>query len=342
VTEEPPFEFPPKQAAVYRKARRLEWLSLGYIASAVVVLYFVMGTSQAMRTTWMEDLISLVPPAAFLIGSHIALRRPTAEHPYGYHAAVSIAYLTAALALLTMGAILLIEAVEKLARAERPTIGGFVIFGEVIWAGWPMLAGLAYTGIPSFFLGRAKLRLAAQIHDKALHADADMNRADWIAQGATAIAVLAAGFGFWWADATAAAIVSLDILYDGWRNVSAAVNDLIARIPWKVDRSGPEPWPRRVRAHLEALPWVEAARVRMREQGHVFFVEAFVVPKSPEGLLENIAAARQEIEGMTWRLHDITITTVSSVAEAEARTPDSSDNLQAQTIRCSEHVPGAN
>jgi divalent metal cation (Fe/Co/Zn/Cd) transporter len=318
MTEPSSFEFPPRQAALYRKARRLEWGSLAYIASAVVFLYFVMGTSQAMRTTWMEDLISLVPPIAFLIGSRIALSPRTANFPYGRHAAVSIAYLTAALALLAMGSILLLEAVGKLARAERPTIGGFVIFGEVIWAGWPMIAGLAYTGIPSFFLGRAKMRLAKELHDKALYADADMNRADWLAQAATVVGVIGTGFGLWWADAAAAAAISLDIIYDGWRNVRAAVDDLVARVPYKTDRSEPEPWPRRVRSHLEGLSWVAAARVRMREQGHVIFVESFVVARTTEGIVENIAAARRQIDAMSWRLHEVTITPVTSVAEAEA------------------------
>ena len=102
------------------------------------------------------------------------------------------------------------------ARAEeRTTIGGFDIFGMTVWAGWPMLVGLAYTGIPSYFLGRAKLRLAPMIHDKVLYADAEMNRADWMAEAAAAAGVIGTGLGIWWADAAAAGLVSIDILRTG-------------------------------------------------------------------------------------------------------------------------------
>jgi len=142
-------EFPPEQEEAFRKARRLEWLSVAFIASAALFLYFVMGSSQAMRTSWLEDIMSLVPPIAFLVSSRLATRSATNNFPYGMHTSVSIGYLTASLALCAMGAFLLYEALYKLIAEERTTIGGFDLFGTTVWAGWPMLVALAYTGIPS-------------------------------------------------------------------------------------------------------------------------------------------------------------------------------------------------
>lgn len=307
-------EFPEEQERAYRKARRLEWITVGYIASAAVFLYLTKGSSQAMRTSWLEDMVSLVPPIAFLICSRLAVRPPSEKYPYGTHAAVSIGYLTSSLALLSMGLFLLIEAAIKLYTAERTTIGGMTLFGETIWAGWPMLVALAYTGFPSFFLGRMKLKLAPVFHDKILYADAEMNRADWMAELATAIGVIGTGFGLWWMDAVAAGLVSLDIIRDGWRNLSAAVTDLIDETPKKtIDRSKLEPLPRDLARHLEqTLDWVEKAEVRMREEGHVFFGEVFVVPRSPgalsgDELVTSISEVRRSAKAFNWRIHDLTV-----------------------------------
>ena len=307
-------EFPDEQARAFRKARRLEWVTVAYIASAAVLLYLVKGSSQAMRTSWLEDMVSLVPPIAFLVCSRLAVRPPSAKYPYGTHSAVSIGYLTSALALLAMGLFLLIEASIKLYAGERATIGGFTLFGETIWAGWPMLAALAYTGFPSFFLGRMKLKLAPVFHDKILYADAEMNRADWMAEAATAVGVVGTGFGIWWIDAAAAGLVSLSIIRDGWRNIGAAVTDLIDETPKKtVDRSKLEPLPGELARHLEeTLDWVEKAEVRMREEGHVFFGEVFIAPRSASALsgaelVRNIGIVRRTAKDFNWRIHDLTV-----------------------------------
>ena len=164
---------------------------------------------------------------------------PRPRYPYGFHTAVSIGYLTASLALLAMGSFLLIEAAVKLIADERTTIGGMTLFGQNIWAGWPMLLALIYGSVPSFFLGRAKLALAPRIHDKILFADAQMMKADRMAGTATALGVLGVGLGYWWADPVAAGLVSLDILHDGATNVANAVTDLMNERPKKTDGSWP-------------------------------------------------------------------------------------------------------
>ncbi|ANW00247.1 hypothetical protein LMTR13_08765 [Bradyrhizobium icense] len=306
-------EFPEEEEAAFAKARRLEWVSIAYLTSAAVLLFLVMGSSQAMRTSWLEDMISMVPPMAFLISSRFATRAATKSCPYGMHASVSIGYVTASLAIFAMGAFLLIEATLKLIHQDRATIGGFDLFGTTIWAGWPMLFALAYTGIPSFFLGRAKKKLAPVIHDKVLYADAEMNRADWMAESAAAVGVLGAGFGYWWTDPVAAGLVSLDIVRDGLNNLRAAVNDLIDETPRRTtDRSQLETLPEEVAGELEKLPWIERADVRMREEGHVFFGEAFVVPITTENIVRDIADAVRKARALNWRVHDLTIMPVEA------------------------------
>lgn len=310
------FDLPPEKEHDLKKARRLETWTLIYIASSMTFLGLTMGTSQAMRTSFFEDALSAVPAVAFLVCTRIARRKPDKDFPYGYRGVVSIGYLTASLALVGMGAFLLIDATMTLIALERTTIGGMTLFDHTVWAGWPMLAAVAYTAIPSVFLGRAKLKLAPKIHDKVLYADAKMMKADWMTETATASGVLGIGLGLWWLDPVAAAVVSADILKDGMVNVYVAVRDLMEHRPMKTDRSGPEPLPDELRACIEGLDWVASATVRLREVGHVFFGDVFVTPRgSPEDLPAKIRRAVEDAKSINWRLHDVTITVLDRQPE---------------------------
>ncbi len=307
-------EFPEEVERTYRKARRLEWVTVVYISSAALVLYLTMGTSQAMRTSFFEDVVSIVPAIAFLVGTAVARRAPSTDYPYGTHRATSIAYLTASLALCAMGLFLLAEAAVTVMSSEKTTIGGVSLFGSVIWGGWLMLAAVAYSAIPSFVLGRMKLRLAPKIHDKVLFADAQMMKADWMAESATAIGVLGAGFGYWWVDPLAAALVSADILKDGVTNLKTAVLDLMDRRPEKTDQSGMERLPERVSEMLRGLDWVRDAEVRLREEGHIFMGEAFVVPRrGTEDLTARIRDATAAAKALDWRMHELAIMPVEDL-----------------------------
>jgi divalent metal cation (Fe/Co/Zn/Cd) transporter len=129
-------ELPPELERTLRKARRLEWVTIAYLLSAVALLALVLGNSQAMKTAWAEDLLSLIPPIAFLIAMRLILHPPTGRFPYGFHRATSIAHLCSALALFVMGTFLLVEAILKLVTVEYPTIGSIELFGQTVWLGW--------------------------------------------------------------------------------------------------------------------------------------------------------------------------------------------------------------
>jgi cation diffusion facilitator family transporter len=306
------FELPPDKERVLRSARTLERWTIVYLFAAATIVGATMGGSQAMRTSFFEDLISIVPAAMFLLCTRIARRQPTPEFPYGFHGAVSIGYLTASLALVAMGGFLLVEALLKMIAVERTTIGGMTIAGYTIWAGWPMLAAILSTVVPSILLGQKKLKVAPQIHDKILFADAKMMKADWVTATATAVGVLGVGLGFWWVDPMAAALVSTSILKDGVDNVRVAVGDLIERRPMKTDQSGPEPLADVLRERIEQLDWVATAAVRLREVGHVFFGEVFVTPHGvPDNLPARIRHAVDTARAINWRVYDVTITVLN-------------------------------
>lgn len=138
---------PDEQRRALRSAVRLEWFSIGYTCVALLVVGVVAGQSQAMRAAWIEDALTLLPPIAFLIAVRISRTAATARFPYGRHRAIDVAHVVAATALLVMGLILFGESALALINLEKPPIGVTVLFGHAIWAGWLMVAAMAFTGV---------------------------------------------------------------------------------------------------------------------------------------------------------------------------------------------------
>jgi cation diffusion facilitator family transporter len=262
-------------------------------------------------------MLSLAPPIAFLVALRVRRKEPNDTFPWGYHRAVSVAYLTAALALLVLGGYILLDSVLKLVTAEHPPIGLIEILGHDVWLGWLMIAALVYSGLPPVILGRMKIPLAAELHDKVLYADAEMNKADWMTASAAIVGIVGIGFGLWWADAVAATLISLDIVHDGWKNLKLGVFDLMDSRPKQYDGSGKHPLPERVRAHLRELDWVEDASVRLREEGHVLTGQALVIPASDQNLAENAEEAMAALEDYDWQLHDVVVAPVSDLEEEQ-------------------------
>jgi divalent metal cation (Fe/Co/Zn/Cd) transporter len=223
----------------------------------------------------------------------------------------SLAYLSAALALLALGGYILYDSVAKLLRFEHPPIGMVKPLGlGPVWLGWLMIAALLWSAIPSVFLGLAKLPLAARLHDKVLYADARMNRANWLTAGAAIVGVLGIGVGLWWADAAAAIVISLDITRDGVINVRAAAADLMDSRPTRYDDSATHPLIGDLEDELRDLAWVKDARVRLREMGHVLVGEAFVVPVDDADPVARIEGAAGRLVEVDWRLQEIVVTLV--------------------------------
>ena len=313
---------PERQARAVRRAVRLEWITIGALVGIVGLVFLVLGNSQAMKAAWIEDLLSFIPPLAFLIAVRLARRPPTARHPYGHHRSVAVGHLVAAVALTAMGAFLIVDSGIGLVTADHPTIGTVNLFGVTIWLGWLMVAVMAVTAVPPVILGHMKLGLARELHDKVLYADADMNKADWMTSVGTIVGVLGIGVGLWWMDAAAALFIAVSILHDGVSNVRAAVVDLVDGRATTFDDTQPHPLAGRVDQYLAGLPWVAEAGSRVRDEGHVFHVEAFVVPRKKRLSLKEVERAREECIALDWKLQDVVIVPVSAlpgVLEASGR-----------------------
>jgi divalent metal cation (Fe/Co/Zn/Cd) transporter len=310
-------ELPPDLQEVQRKAVRLEWVTLAYLVTAVVAIFFTLGSSQAMKGAWLEDMLSLAPPTAFLIASRIRYRHPNARFAFGYHRAVEIGYLTAALALLFMGLFLIVDSVLKLLGGDHPSIGMVELFDWQVWLGWLMLGALAWSAIPAMVLGHMKIKLAAQLHDKVLYADAQMNKADWMTAGAAMVGVVGIGLGLWWLDAVAAILIGSDILHDGTKHTFAAMRDLLDGRPRRYDEKGEHPVNDEILKTVSETDWIDEAAVRMRDTGHVFNVEVLAVPGEQNGdMLGRVEDLTNRIRDVDWKVQDVVVAVVCELQDA--------------------------
>lgn len=301
-------QLPSDQHDSLRRAVRLEWVTLAFLVTAVVLMYLALGSSQAMKAAWLEDLLSFIPPITFLVAMRLAGRAPSPDHPYGFHRAVGVGHLVAATSLLGMGTFMVWDSATGLVRQEHPPVGTMDVFGHTVWAGWLMIAALAYTAVPPVLLGRAKLPLAEDLHDRVLYADAKMNKADWMTAVGGMAGVLGIGLGLWWADAAAALFISGSILSDGVRNMRTAVTALMDARALTVDGTRRHPLADAVDQRLLEISWVAQGRSRIRDEGHVFHVEAFVVPREGVSLTAgSLDDARRYVADLDWRLEDVVV-----------------------------------
>jgi divalent metal cation (Fe/Co/Zn/Cd) transporter len=308
-------DLPPEQRRALRSAIRWEWFTIGYTTVTIALIALVVGGSQAMKTAWIEDMLSLIPQIAFLIALLFIRRPPTRSFPFGLHRVMGVGHLVAGVALLAVGGSLAVESAIGLLRAEHPAIGTVQIWGQTVWLGWFMVAVMSVIVIGPFFYGHAKAKLAPVLHNKVLYADADMAKADWTTTVASIVGVLGVGVGLWWLDGVAALFISLGIIWDGYRNARAAIFDLIDQRARTHDDAEEDPVGERIREVLRSERWVLDAGVRMRDMGQVFHVEAFVVPRRRFVSTRRIEALRRTITALDWRMQDVSIVVVAALPE---------------------------
>lgn len=308
-------DLPAAQQEALQKAIRWEWFTIGYTSITIVLIAFVVGGSQAMKTAWIEDMLSLIPQVAFLVSLLFIRHPPSQSFPYGLHRVMGVGHLVAGVALLAIGGNLAVESIGGLIRQEHPAIGTVQLFGQTIWLGWLMVAVMILVVPGPFFYGHAKAKLAPKLHNKVLYADADMAKADWTTTVASVVGVLGIGMGLWWLDGAAALFISLGIVRDGYRNTRSAVLDLMDQRARTHDDEEPHPLMRRIVRDLEAQPWVREASVRMRDMGQVFHVEAFVVPHRRRVRLDSVEDARQRIAGLDWKVQDVVVIPVATLPD---------------------------
>lgn len=146
-----------------------------------------------------------------------------------------------------------------------------------------------------------------------LYTDAEANKADW-QTGLVGIAgVLGIAFGLWWADALAAGLIALSIIWDGARSCRLAVAELLDGAPREIDSPAIEKTAERLRRESEKL--YPGSYIRMRETGRnlraVIGTGDPLAPEHGTGLLGDRG----------WRLIEVTRSIRSEQATRDMLTP---------------------
>ena len=316
------FKFPDELAHKLEKARKLELITIGYLLSVVVVMYLVMGSSQAMKTAWLEDALGMLPAISFLIAYKFFNKKPTLTFPYGFHRIFGIANLTGALALFLMGCYLLVDSSISLITVEKPSIGSLFIFNHQIWLGWIMLIALIYSSVPAMILGHKKLPLAKKLHNKILHTDAQTQKADWTTAFAAMLGIVGVGLGFWWADSAAALFISFSVLKDGFSGLKDAVLELMDRRPVTVNKEK-DPLVKKIASFVENEPSIKKAGVRFREHGQSYFAEVLIVSNANENI--DLEKLREKVINYHWKIYDVSVMEVSKIPDYFLTPSSSSD-----------------
>ena len=303
----PPRPLPPAQQSLMREAVRLEWITVAAMAAVTVLMYLSAGQSQAMKTAWIEDLLSLVPPAAFLAAAAFSRRPPDEEFVNGRFRAFDITFLVSAVALTGVGLGLVYDGLRALLTREHPSIGSIQVGDQLVWQGWWMMAALVISSIPPVILGRRKLKLARALHLKPLRTDADMNKADWMTGLAGIGGVAGIGLGWWWADAAAALFISVSVLRDGLSNLKYAMRDLHDARPETTERGSGDPLVGRVCAAVAALPWVLRCEARLHEEGMRVSGIVHVWPRDERSLRDRLHEAERTAREVHWRIDEVTV-----------------------------------
>ena len=291
-----------------RSAVRWQIFTLCYTVGTIVIVALVMGSSQAMKTAWVEDILSMLPQISFLVALAISRKQPTREFPFGWHRAMAIGYLIAGFALLAVGGTLAYESASGLIAGDTASIETVELWGMEVWFGWIMIAVMAIILVgPVFLYGPAKSKLAPVLHSKLLYADAAMARADWQTNIASIIGVAGIGLGIWWLDGAAALFISLGIIWDGFKNTVSAITDLMDRRARRYDGEAPHPLRGEVLTYLDTVDWVADAALRIRDEGHVFHIEVFIVPRSEHVSLDLIESLQHEVSTLNWMIEDVVI-----------------------------------
>ncbi len=308
-TRPPARALPPAQQQALRDAERLCWWTLLWMSLVSALMFLVMGGSQAMKTALVEDLLSLVPPIAFLVASRFRRKGVDEEYITGRERAFDINFLISSVALAGVGLALVYDGLHTLLTATRPVVGTVEVAGHVIWQGWLMMAVLLASAVPPVILGRRKLALSKKLSLKPLHTDADMGKADWMTAAAGIVGVAGIGFGLWWADAVAALVIAGSILHDGATNLRGAVRDLHDARPQKLERDEPDPLPDRLCAEIAALPWMDGCAVRLHEEG--LHLSGIILLHNRNLTAAQVEEVRAIAQALDWRLDriDVSITT---------------------------------
>jgi cation diffusion facilitator family transporter len=201
---------------------RLEWFALGSLAVALLVmglkfLAWRMTGSVALLSDAAESIVNVLAAGIAFASLRYARKPPDETHPFGHH---KVEYVSAVIE----GMLILLAAGLILHAAGKAFLAGPVLPAMTPAAYGVVIAGSLINGILAFVL----VREGRKAQSPALTADGLHVWSDVVSSLAVlAGLVLALATGLGWLDPLLAALVALNILWQGWKLVSSSVDGLM-------------------------------------------------------------------------------------------------------------------
>jgi cation diffusion facilitator family transporter len=247
-------------ARVFGMQQAKEKVALGSIAAsgALTLAKGIVGVMTGSLAILSEAAHSLIDFAATVI-TYIAVRmsgKPADdEHHYGHGKFESVAALAETALLFLLSGIIIYEATKRLLgedHAVEATVWAFAVIGLSI--------------VVDFFRARMLYKVAHETTSEALEADALHFSSDLWSSLAVLIGLAGIALGFKWADAAAALVVAILVLFAGWRLARRTIDTLLDTAP-----PGVADQVTRIARRVPGVVAIDA--VRVRQVGPDQFVE---------------------------------------------------------------------
>lgn len=101
------------------------------------------------------------------------------------------------------------------------------------------------------------------------------------------------------------------------RELRQAVFDLMDQVPKTVNEQESDPLLEEIKKVLSSHAWISGFAVRMRENGHIYLGEGFVIPAQEENLTQLIEDASREVQKLDWRIQEFIIMPFKELPQKE-------------------------
>ena len=180
----------------------------------------VMTGSLAILTEAAHSLIEFAATLITFVAVRMSGKPADDEHHYGHGKFESVAALAETALLFFLSGLIIFEAIKRLIGEEHAV-------EATVWA----FAVIVVSIVVDFFRARMLYKVAHETTSEALEADALHFSSDLWSSLAVLIGLGGIALGFKWADAVAALVVAILVLFAGWRLARRTIDTLLDTAP---------------------------------------------------------------------------------------------------------------
>ncbi len=238
----------------------------------------ILAGSTALIADALHSLVDVLGSALVWIGIKIAQKPPDESHPYGHFKAESLAELGVGLIIVFTSLSILIEAVNNLITAVKPSFEFYA------------LAVALASAVVNEALARYKISVGIKTKSSSLIAEGKHSRTDTISSLSVVFGFILVYFGYWWADAVVAIAISILILQMGGKILKNAIDVLMDKVDEELSL--------RIRKIIEGIEGIKSVDfVAVRGTWRSKIVEVHFTVSSEVGA-EQINEIISKIEGL--------------------------------------------